>query len=157
MVEPKGLSPKGICRPVLRGHVAGDSQHATHPADGVAVDRGVEEDFGEHLVLVAVAQGQRVVSHRPLVEHSLVDLFGLLGLGEVDREVSPEELVRGDSGGLDRGFVDVGDLAVGADRHHRVQACLDQASGVLGCLLQLGHVAEGPGCADDFAAGVADR
>jgi hypothetical protein len=104
-----------------------------------------------------VEQGQRVVGDRPLRGDLLVALFGFVGVGEIVEEFGPDEFLAGDAGICDCGLVDVGDLAFGADRHQRVQTRLDQAPGVLGCMLQLGHVAAGHGGADDRATGVADR
>ena len=87
-----------------------------------------------------MTKGQRVVQGHPLGEDQAVDLLGLLRLGEAVREGGPDELFAGDAGGLDRGLVDVGDQAFGADRDKRVQARLDHRAGSLERLLLLGHV-----------------
>src|SRR5664280_809546 len=111
----------------LAGHVAGGGEHGEYVAAGVAIDRGVVQDLGEGPVLVA--HGQRVVHGHPLAEHQLVDPVGLRGLGEVVGEVGPDERVAEDSGDLDGGLVDVGDLVFGADLGRRVQARLDHGPG----------------------------
>src|SRR5665811_819981 len=132
---------------LLFGDLAGGGENAEDVSACVAVDRGVVQNVGQGAV--PVAQGERVVGDRPLRENLLVALVSLVGVGEVTGEVGPEELVAGDAGDLDRGLVDVGDPAFGADRHQRVQGCLDQAPGIQRCMLQLGHVAADHGGADD--------
>src|SRR5450759_255593 len=119
---------------VLVGHVAGGGEHAEDLPAGVAVHGGVVQNLGERLVPVVVTQGQRVVHGHPVGEDQLVDLLGLLRFGEAVREGGPDELLPGDTGGLDQGLVGVGDQAFGADRDQRVQARLEHRAGGLACL-----------------------
>jgi hypothetical protein len=82
-----------------------------------------------------VPDGQRIVGDEASGEDLLISLTGLLGLGEVVGKIGPDQFLARDSGHLDRGLVDVGDFAVRADRHQRVEARLDQAARVLRGLL----------------------
>ena len=143
-------------------HVAGGGEDSEDVALGVLVERGVVEDVGE--LAVAMADGQGVVGDGAFGEDPLVALAGLVGLGEVVGEVGSDEGVALCPGDLDGGVVDVGDLALGADRDERIEAGFDEAPGVLGGgvrlligTLALRHVAGDRRRADDPAPAVDDR
>src|SRR5581483_6379055 len=55
----------------------------------------------------------------------------LLGLGEIDGEIAADQVASRLSGDQLSRMIDIGYLAIGADRHQRIEARLDQASGIL--------------------------
>ena len=146
-----GLFPLGLH---LLSYVAGGGNHAKGGSVGIAVDRGVVQDFPLAFMLVDVAQGQRGIDNRPLLEDLLVDLFCLLGVGEVVGEGGPDELVSRDARELDHCLVGVGDLAVRADRHQRLHGCLNQAPRILSRFPLAGHVTGGGEQAEHVPLGV---
>ena len=76
--------------------------------------------------------GQGVVPDQPFAQDPLITDSRHLGLGEVVGEVGPDKVLAQEAGRLLGRRVDVGDLALRADRDQRVKARLDQAAGVKG-------------------------
>ena len=109
--------------------VAGHGDDAQNTAFRIFVHTGVVEDLGQLARLVS--DRQRIVGDGALGERFLVTLTGLGGLGEVVAEVRPDERLSRSPRDLDRSLVDVGDLALGADRDQRIQAGLDEAARIL--------------------------
>src|SRR5512140_286874 len=108
--------------------VARGREDALHGARLAAVHRGVVEDVRR--AAGGMTDGQRVVPDRLLGQHFPIPVASALGLGEVVREVAADEVPAVRSGARLRRGIDVGDLPVGADRHERIQAGLDEAPGV---------------------------
>ena len=125
VVDDRGeLHPPLFGLPEL-GDVAGGGEDAGHLALLVAVDRRVVHDGPDRAV--AVADAELVIADGAGSERGLVPGLGAGGIGEVGREVGPDQLVTRDTGHLDRRLVHIGDDPLGADRYERVEARLDQA------------------------------
>ena len=110
------------------GDVARGGKHALHLTRRIAIDRGVVEHVGGPAR--GVANGKRVIPHQSLGEDPSVTFLRLVRLGEVVREVGAHQALARYAGHLLGRPVDVGDLALRADGHERLQAGLDQAAGI---------------------------
>src|ERR1051326_9109291 len=74
--------------------------------------------------------GQRVIRNGTLGEYLLIPFASFFRFREVVRKVGTDQLLALDAGDLDGRLVDVGDFALGADGHQRVETGFDQAAGV---------------------------
>ena len=117
-------APRGLLGLLELGDVASGGEDAGHLALLVAVDRRVVHDGPDRAV--AVADAELVIADGAGSERGLVPGLGAGGIGEVGREVGPDQLVTRDTGHLDRRLVHIGDGAIGADGHERIEARLDQ-------------------------------
>ena len=115
------------------GYITRCSKHAQHPALIVTVDAGVVEHIGDPAR--GVSDRQRVVGHKALGKDLLVALAGLHRVGKVVTKVGANQCLARDAGRLDAGLVDVGDLALGADRYQWIETRFEQTACVVGCLL----------------------
>jgi len=106
------------------GDVAGGREHTLDLTRIIAVDGRVVFDV-DHRAGDAL-EAERVVPYDALPKDALVARPRSVGIGEVAREVGSDEAVSQDAGGFLGGLVDVGDLAVMADGHERVEARLDE-------------------------------
>ena len=87
---------------------------------------------------------QRVVGHKALGKGLLVAFAGLHRVGKVVAKVGAYQCLARYAGHADAGLVDIGDLALGADRHQWVETGFNQTARVLGCLID-GFFALGQG------------
>ena len=117
----------GLGPPALRD-IACRREHAGDVAVLVVVGAGVVEHVGDPPG--RVANRQLIVGDGPLGENLAISRARLLGLGEVIREIAADQTVARNTGDGLRRLVDIGDLAVGADRDQRIEARLDQAARV---------------------------
>ena len=118
--------PQRLFGLLLLGHVARRGENTQHLARLIAVDGGVVEHVGDPAR--GMTDGQRVVGHKALGKDPLVAFAGLIRVGEVAGEIGANQISTRQAGGLFGGNVDVGDLALGADRQQRVKAGFEQAS-----------------------------
>ena len=86
----------------------------------VAIDAGMAKHV--HDLAGDVPDGQGIIADLPLVEHLPIGRAGFFGLGEVTGEVRSDEAGAGHAGGFLSGVIEVGDLALRADGHERVEA-----------------------------------
>ncbi len=91
-----------------------------------------------------MADRHREVCDRPLLERLPEEPARLVWFCDVVRIVSPDEHLAGATGDPDCCLVDVLDNAFRANRHQRVQVCLDQAPSVMGRKLLLGQISADP-------------
>src|SRR5206468_4265988 len=96
-------------------------------------------DVGE--LAVVAADRQRVIGDEALGEGQLIALAGLFRFREIGGEVGADKFLARDAGNLYRSLIDIGNLALSADRHEGIEAGLDQAAGVLRCLTSNSHAA----------------
>ena len=119
------LAPaEGLRRALLHGDVPGRGEDPGDGALGVAVDGRVV--FHRHRAAVPVPEVKLVVPDDPFAKDLDIPGPGLRGVGEIFREVAPDELLARDAGGSNGGPVHVADPSVDVDRHQRVEARLDQ-------------------------------
>ncbi len=88
-----------------------------------------------------VPDRERIVGDKAFVEYLAISLARQFGFGKVVRKVRADELLAPDTGDFYGRFVDVGNYSFRADRHKRVEARLEQAAGVLGCLPLVADIA----------------
>jgi hypothetical protein len=120
----------GIIRGLLLGcNVARGSEDAQDVSAGIFVYRGVIENVGQAACPMPDRQG--IVGDEPLGKHLLVAFTGFIGFGKVVGEIRADEPAPFYSCNFDRGFVDVRDLPLAADRYQRVETGLDEAPGVV--------------------------
>ena len=122
-------------RPLALGDVPCRSEDAENIAACIFVDRGIIENLYQTPVFVPDREG--IVGYKPLFKYLPVPLCRLLGLRKILREVTADKPFPRNARDLDSCLVSVGDLSFGADGDQRVQAGLDEASGVLRRLAQL--------------------
>ena len=97
---------------------------------------------------------ERIVGNKAFFEYLAIPLARQFGFRKVVGKVRAYELLAPDAGDLYGGFVDVGYFSFRADRDQRVEARLDQASGILGRLPLFAYIAGSRKNAQDIACHV---
>ena len=140
--------------PLALGNVAGRRKHPLDFSRLVAVHHRVVQDVRRFPR--SVPDRQRIVHDLAFGQHLLVARTGLCRLREILREITADQPLAGNPGHLFGGPVHVRDPALGADRHQRIEAGLDQAAGVersgsqfLFDPFTLGYIVANRGRADD--------
>ena len=110
--------------PAALGDVARGGKHALHGARLVSVDHRVIE----HVDRAAgeVADRERVVPHETRAQDQLIPGVRPFPFDKIVGKVRADQSSGRDSGGGFRGRVCVSDLALGADRHKRVQRVIEE-------------------------------
>src|SRR5260370_1420637 len=93
------------------------------------------------LLTIYVADRHRIVCHPASGENLAVAFLRLFRLSEVVGVVGADELIAWYDSDGGRGFVNVGNFAVGADGDERIEGSFDQASCILGGQFLGGDVA----------------